>query len=65
MLSGQYNFHGIRNNAVAFVRDGGKLETFDKHPYYLAYYPGCWVVQSSERYDDNEDSFWIKNVTKG
>lgn len=64
-LTGQYNFHDIRNNAVAFVREGGKLERIGPHPYYLAYYPGDWVFQDSEDFDSGKSSSWMNLDTKG
>ena len=64
-MTGRYNFHEIRNNAVVFVREGGKLDTFDSCPYYFVYYPGSWVIQGSENYKNNDNSFWVKIDTKG
>ena len=65
MLAGKYNYHVIKNNAVVFVREGGKIDKFDPHPYYLAYYPGSWVFQDSGVYDENKGSFWLKHNTRG
>ena len=65
LLSGKYNFHGIKNNAAAYVRNGGKLESFDGHPYYLSHYPGNWVFQDSENYKKNKGRFWIRLLTEG
>ena len=64
-LSSKYNFHGLKMNRIAFVRDGGKVETFDTHPYYFACYRGNWVFQNSARYDKNENIFWMKLEIKG
>ena len=65
MLTGKYKFHGLKNNAAVFIREGRKIEKFSQHPYFFAYYPGTWVIQGSEHYKNDKSSFWVKINTKG
>ena len=60
VLSGLFNFYTIRNNAPAFVRDGGKLPTFEPHPYYLVFSGTCWTIQDSEFFNDETDGGYMK-----
>ena len=64
-LSGKYNFHSIRNNAAAFVRDGYALGHFDPFPYYLAYSGKAWDIQDSDSFNNTKPITWITITTKG
>ena len=58
-LSGKYNFHSIKNKAVEYVRDGGKVSLFEPDPYFLSYGDKKWRLKSTE------NAYWIKLETKG
>ena len=58
-LSGKYNFHSIKNNVPAFLREGGPLESFEEHPYYLVHTGTKWCIQSSRSFDDGKTIAWI------
>ena len=64
-LSGKYYFHSVKNNAAAFMREGGQLENFDFQPYYLAFYNGTWFIQGTDSFENNRTEGWIYIDTKG
>ena len=66
-LSGRYNFHSIKNKAVAYVRDGEKVEYFDSYPYYLCYEQNRWRIQGANRFKskDENERCWIRLKTQG
>ena len=65
LLNGKFNFDSIRNNAPVFIRDGGKVPTFDPHPYYLACYEDGWYMQDADFFGDNKPGGWLSLSTKG
>ena len=65
LLTGKFNFHSIRSNAAVFVRDGGKLESLDPHPYYLVHYNKAWFIQGGKYFEDEDAGGWLKLSTKG
>ena len=69
-LSGKYNFHSVKNNAAAFVRDGPKIEKNSwAYPYYLAYKNNFWNLQDAEYFDEIKGKVkgggWLALCTKG
>ena len=64
-LTGQFNFDSVRNNAAAFVRAGGKVDTLDCPPYYLVYIEDSWYVTDKNSFEENEESGWMSLVTNG
>ena len=68
VLSGRYNFHGLKNRAAVFIRDGAKVDGYeDLHPIYLAYYR-CkqeWFLQSSEKFLTGQTGGLMALITTG
>ena len=69
-LSGKYNFHSLKNNAAAFVRDGSEIKNLGgRHPYYLAYNYNIWNVQEADYFEEikgkGEGGGLLKLCTKG
>ena len=66
-LSGQFNFHSIQNNAPVFIRDGGKIDTFDAPPYYLVYDIGAWLFKDADMFGDEawKNGGYMKLTTAG
>ena len=44
-LSGKYNFHSMKNNKPAFIREGGKLPGLVGENNYLAWSHEFWFFQ--------------------
>ena len=68
-LSGKYNFHSIKNKAAAYVREGGKLNFFKPHPYFLCFLQNQWCIQSIDQFKSTDyekaNQFWICVDTQG
>ena len=64
-LEGRFNFHSIQNNTPVFVRDGGKVATFNPHPYYLIYNHDGWYIQDASFFDKKKVGGWTKLSTTG
>ena len=66
LLSGQYNFHSTKNEAPAFVREGGKIQNFH-HPYFLSYGKDGWGLRDGHFLGSSSEDVgtWIKISTKG
>ena len=64
-LSGKYNSYGLKNDAAAFIREGGKLTGLEEfHPYYLMF-KDKWLITDSESFESNDGKAWLKLETKG
>ena len=58
----------MKNNAAAFMRENGPLESFKHirpHPYYLVFHNGEWIIQDSKSFNDNITTGWVKIKTEG
>ena len=58
----------MKNNAAAFMRQNGPLESFKHirpHPYYLVFHTGEWIIQDSKSFNDNTTTGWVKIETEG
>ena len=67
-LSGKYNFHSIKNKAVVYVRDGGKISLIDPHPYFLSYSGRIWGFHGADdlkTLDLPSPYYWIYLQTQG
>ena len=66
-LSGSYRFHCFKNGAAALIREGGKVDGFEKfHPYYLMYQTNRkWSITDCESFEKNKNAGWLILESKG
>ena len=65
-LSGKYNFHCLKNQAAAFIREGGKCEGLEEfYPYYLRFYKEIWYIQGSQRFEENNPRGFLRLDSEG
>lgn len=66
-LSGKYDFHGLKNGAAAFVREGGKVDAFERfHPYYLMYQSNQkWCIVQHGSFEKGYGGGWLMIESKG
>ena len=49
-LSGKYNFHSMKNNKPALIREGGEVPDVPGKNHYLVWYDEYWYIQKDERF---------------
>ena len=65
LLSGRYNFHSIKNEAPVFVREGGKIQSFN-NPYFLSYDKQGWGLRDGTFLSKQKDVWtFVKILTTG
>ena len=65
-LSGKYNFHSMKDNKPAFIREGGKISGLSGENHYLAFYEEkkSWYIQTDDYFLKGEGGF-LKNISSG
>ena len=64
-LTGKFDFHSIKNNAPAFVREEEKLEGLESEAYYLVFVDDGWYFQDGEYFEDDDAGGWMMLSTEG
>ena len=58
-LSGKYNFHSMKNNKPAFIREGGKISGFPGENHYLVFH------EASKTWNITTDDYFSKGQGGG
>ena len=66
-LSGKYNFHSLKNNTPAFIREGGELSGLNGENHYLAFHEKSksWNIQSDEWFSIGKGGGFFTNDSSG
>ena len=64
-LSGKYNFHSMKNNKPAFIREGGKVPGLVDKNHYLAWSHEFWFFQQEAWFLEGESGGYLCIRTPG
>ena len=66
-LSGKYNFHSLKNNTPAFIREGGKLSGLDGENHYLTFHEETksWYIQIDKWFLIGRGGGFFSNESSG
>ena len=66
-LSGKYNFHSMKDNKPAFIREGGKISGLSSENYYLAFHEASktWNITQDDWFSKAEGGGIFANISSG
>ena len=66
-LSGKYNFHSMKNNIPAFMREGGKISGIMGENYYLVFHEPwkTWHITENDQFSKGQGGGYFANISSG